>query len=117
MGSFKSELVYKAVPGAERVVEIVTLLAFEDPRGKLWVVPNETRVDGASIPQAFWSLISGPFASKYGEALVVHDYYCGTKTEKWQDTHRVFYDGMLANGVDVATTNTMYAGVYWGGPR
>ncbi len=116
-GAFKGELIYKGVAGQERVVETVTPFAFEDSKGKLWTVPSGVRVDGASIPQAFWSVIGGPFTGKYREASVVHDYYCDTKTETWQDTHMAFYEGMRANGVDAVTANTMYAAVYWGGPR
>ncbi|MGD9786301.1 MAG: DUF1353 domain-containing protein [Hyphomicrobiaceae bacterium] len=117
LGSFRGDLIYKAVDNTERIVELVAPFSFEDPKGKLWTVPSGARVDGASIPQAFWSIIGGPFTGKYREASVVHDHYCNKKTETWQATHRVFYDGMLANGVDAATATTMYAAVYWGGPR
>ena len=96
-GAFKGELIYKAVADQERVVETVTPFAFEDSKGKLWTVPSGVRVDGASIPQAFWSVIGGPFTGRYREASVVHDYYCDTKTETWQDTHMAFYDGMRAS--------------------
>lgn len=117
LGRFQGELVYKAVQGKERVVETVAPFSFEDPKGKLWSVPTGATVDGASIPQAFWSVIGGPFTGKYREASVIHDYYCDHRIESWQDTHRVFYDGMRANGVDAVTAYTMYAAVYWGGPR
>jgi len=116
-GTFNGDLVYKAVPGKERVVETVLPFSFVDAKEKLWMVPAGSEVDGASIPSAFWSLIGGPFTGKYREASVVHDHYCKTKTETWQDTHRVFYDGMRANGVDETLATTMYGAVYFGGPR
>jgi len=56
---------------------------------------------------SIWSIIGAPFTGRYREASVVHDYYCDTKSERWQDTHRVFYDGMRANGVDAATAKLM----------
>lgn len=116
-GTFNGELVYKAVPGEDRVVQTVVPFGFADAKGKLWTVPAGSKVDGASIPQAFWSLIGGPFTGKYREASVVHDHYCKTKTETWQDTHRVFYDGMRANGVAESLAATMYGAVYFRGPR
>ena len=116
-GTFNGELVYKAVPGKERVVETVLPFSFVDTKGKIWTVPVGSEVDGASIPSAFWSLIGGPFTGKYREASVVHDHFCKAQTETWQDTHRVFYDGMRANGVDETLATTMYGAVYFRGPR
>ena len=76
-----------------------------------------TIVDGASIPEAFWSFIGGPFEGKYRNASVVHDFYCDTRTETWEDVHMVFYNGMRAAGVDPITAKIMYSAVYNFGPR
>jgi hypothetical protein len=37
---------------------------FVDPLRKEWFVPAATLVDGASIQQALWSLIGGPYEDK-----------------------------------------------------
>jgi hypothetical protein len=116
-GEFVSPLIYRGVEGQARIVELVAPFSFRDPKGKIWTVPPGARVDGASIPQAFWSVIGGPFTGKYREASVIHDHYCDTKSESWEATHRVFYDGMRAKGVDPVTANVMYAAVYRYGPR
>jgi Protein of unknown function (DUF1353) len=116
-GSFLSPLIYRGVDNQERIVEVMAPFSFKDPHGKIWTVPPGARVDGASIPRAFWTIIGAPFTGRYREASVVHDYYCETKSEPWQVTHRAFYDGMRANGVDPATAKVMYAAVYGFGPR
>lgn len=100
-----------------RIVELLSDLAFVDPQNLRWAVPKGAQVDGASIPRGFWSLIGGPFEGKYRDASVVHDWYCDQRTHSWQATHRVFYDGMIARGVEPLMAKLMYYAVWWGGPR
>jgi hypothetical protein len=83
----------------------------------MWSVPSGTRVDGASIPSVFWSIIGAPYTGKYREASVIHDYFCETKSRHWKAVHRVFLDGMLARGVDKIQAQLMYLAVYRFGPR
>jgi hypothetical protein len=90
---------------------------FRDPNGLLWSVPGRTVVDGASIPQAFWSFIGGPFEGPYLNASVVHDHYCDTKSRTDRDTHRNFYYGMRTSGVETWKANFMYWAVAAFGPR
>ncbi len=80
-------------------------------------VPAGTKVDGASIPQALWSLIGGPFEGKYRDASVIHDYYCDVRLKSWRTVHRVFYNAMRVSGVSEARAKLMYAAVFFGGPR
>jgi hypothetical protein len=88
-----------------------------DPKAKLWIAPTDSIVDGASIPQAFWSIIGGPFEGKYRNASVVHDVACERKIESWQSVHRMFYDACRCGGVDPLTAKVMYAAVFHFGPR
>lgn len=74
-------------------------------------------VDGASIPWGLWSIIGSPWTGLYREASVTHDYYCETKTKDWKEIHRMFFDGMMANGVNSTQAKIMYAAVYRFGPR
>ena len=115
-GSFQGELIVKALPGG-RDLQLMGPFSYIDPAGKLWAVPAGTIVDGASIPQVFWSIIGGPFEGKYREASVVHDYYCDQKSDAWQNVHLVFYNGMRARGVAPLLAKLMYAAVYNFGPR
>lgn len=89
---------------------------FRDPNGVMWTTPSGTEVDGASIPQALWSLIGGPFEGAYINASVIHDYFCKTKEKTAHDTHRNFYYGMRATNVPEWRAKLMYWAVETFGP-
>jgi hypothetical protein len=89
---------------------------FIDPNGFEWPVPSGTLVDGASIPEWLW-VFAAPFSGDYLWASVVHDYYCDTRTRTAHDTHRSFYYGMLASGVERWKADFMYWAVSTFGPR
>jgi len=88
-----------------------------DPKGLSWKVPVGTTVDGASIPQIFWSLIGGPFDGIYRNASVVHDFYCQVRTRPYSNVHRVFRDAMETSGVPQTKSWLMYQAVNRFGPR
>src|SRR4051812_13535146 len=48
-----------------RDVELIERYEYVDSNGRSWPVPAGTVVDGASIPQPFWSIIGGPFEGLY----------------------------------------------------
>lgn len=100
-----------------RHMQLLGDFSYIDPMGKRWAVPQGTKIDGASIPRAFWTVIGGPFEGPYRNASVVHDYHCDSKLERWQDVHRMFYYGMLAAGTDELKAKIMYFAVLVGGPR
>ena len=100
-----------------RMMTLVEPFQYLDRRDRKWSVPRGIAVDGASIPQVFWSVIGGPFEGRYRNASVIHDYYCETKSRRWQDVHLVFYEAMLASGVKASTAYLMYKGVEQFGPR
>jgi len=89
---------------------------FKDPNGLLWTTPTGTEVDGASIPQSFWTFIGGPFEGSYINASVIHDYYCRTKERTAHDTHRSFYYGMRASQVPEWKAKLMHWAVSTYGP-
>ncbi|WP_334543976.1 DUF1353 domain-containing protein [Rhizobium leguminosarum] len=105
------------IPGPDRPeFRLTKPFQFEDPNGLAWKVPDGSIVDGASIPQIFWSLIGGPFEGEYLKASVIHDYFCDVKTRTAHDTHRNFYYGMRANGVPNWKASAMYWAVSTLGP-
>lgn len=117
-GEFKDPLKGQFVDATPRPkFKIETQFRFADPNGLIWETPAGTEVDGASIPQAFWSLIGGPFEGDYIKASVIHDYYCRAKSRTAHDTHRNFYYGMRANGVDIWKSKLMYWVVDTFGPK
>ncbi len=92
-------------------------LTYTDPHQVAWHAPKGSRVNGASIPKAFWSIIGGPFEGKYRDASVIHDVACDEKSRPWLDVHRTFYYGMRCSGVPERKAKTMYYAVYKYGPR
>ncbi len=113
---------YSGVPlveldGDGRKLKLMRSLTYWAPSGKEWRVPAGVQVDGASIPQPFWTLIGGPLEGKYRDASIIHDFYCDRKTRPWRDVHRVFFDGMITSGVEVNKAKIMYYAVYRFGPR
>jgi endonuclease G len=82
-----------------------------------WPVPANAALNGASIPQAFWSLIGGPFEGKYRDASIVHDYYCDHPAHSWQDTARMFYAAMRCSEVGIVEAKIMFYAVFRFGPR
>lgn len=97
--------------------KLETEFRFKDPNGLLWVAPAQKEVDGASIPQAFWSFIGGPFEGQYINASVIHDHYCDTKSRTAHDTHRAFYYGMKSARVPEWKAKFMYWAVATFGPN
>lgn len=100
-----------------RNMSLLAPLVFRQRGGAVWTAPQGTLTDGASIPEAFWSVIGGPFEGKYRDAAVNHDYECCVKVHPWRAVHRMFYDGMRANGEDPWVAKLMYFAVYFFGPR
>jgi hypothetical protein len=116
IGEFKGDLILKTLPDG-RNFELMAPFSYVDSHGVAWPVPPGTRVDGASIPSVFWSIIGAPYTGRYREASVIHDYFCETKSRHWKAVHKVFLDGMLARGVDKLQAQLMYLAVYRFGPR
>ena len=78
---------------------------------------NGTVVNGASIPQVFWTSFGPPFVGDYRRASVVHDHYCDTRTETEQATHRMFHHACRTGGVGTLQASMMYAAVKTFGPH
>lgn len=100
-----------------REMKLLDDFTYIDPNGKYWTAPKNSIIDGASIPQVFWTIIGGPFEGNYRNASVVHDYYCDRQLDTWKNVHRMFYNACLTGGVEDAKAKIMYAAVYVGGPR
>jgi|RhiMetdeSRZDD1v2_1073273.scaffolds.fasta_scaffold1349890_1 uncharacterized protein DUF1353 len=116
LGQFKGDLILKPLSDG-RTMELVQPFSYLDSHGVTWPVPAGTKVDGASIPSAFWSILGAPYTGKYREASIIHDHYCATKSRHWKAVHKVFFDGMMARGVEAFQAQLMYLAVYRFGPR
>lgn len=115
-GEFKGRVVAEWLPDG-RTMKLSEPFEYIDPSGKRWPVPARTIVDGASIPNVFWSIIGGPFEGLYRAPSVVHDFYCQTRTRKCPDVHQTFYDAMLTAGVGRRQAWFMYKAVEKFGPQ
>lgn len=100
-----------------RKMRLLENTSYTAPNGAVWLAPKGWSIDGASIPQAFWCTVGGPFEDNYRDASVFHDVACDQRTARWQDVHYMFYTGMRCSGVDEEKAKVMYAAVYRFGPR
>jgi len=118
-GKFVGDVVVEWIEqdGADRKMKLTEHFGYIDPKGKSWMVPQEAKIDGASIPRLFWTIFGPPFVGDYRRASVVHDYYCDVKSEPWRAVHRMFYDASVSGGVSWLKAKIMYLAVYTRGPR
>src|SRR5262245_29807835 len=49
----------------DRDMELLSDFAYVDPSGRRWDAPKGSRIDGASIPQALWTIVGSPFTGAY----------------------------------------------------
>ena len=91
-----------------RTMVLLNDLRYTDPYGVVWTAPAGSRVDGASIPRAFWGLIGGPFEGKFRNASVLHDVAYEQQNRPFQDVDLMFYNAMRCSGVGPVVAKTMY---------
>jgi len=58
-----------------RKIKLREDFCFKDDKNRVWQVPKDYVVDGASIPQAFWSFIGGPLDGAYRNASIIHVFF------------------------------------------
>lgn len=105
-----------AQPGVDRDVKLNQDFGFKDSGGLVWTAKRNAIVNGASIPQIFWSTFGSPFIGEYRRASVLHDYYCEVRTRRSAATHHMFYEACRAGGVGMIRAKIMYAMVKIFGP-
>lgn len=92
-------------------------LTFIDEAKRIWRAEAGGITDGASIPDWAQGVIGDRWDDAYIKAAVLHDYYCGVMRHSWKETHRMFYDALLALGVGQVKAKLMYYAVYLAGPK
>ena len=115
-GRFKGEVIALWLADG-RNMQLTQRFAYLDPRGKEWVAPIRSIVNGASIPGSLWSVVGGPYEGQYRKASVVHDVACEVMSETWESVHLMFYEACRCGGVTEARAKMMYYAVYNFGPR
>lgn len=100
-----------------RIMILLEDIIFTDSNGLEWLAPADSSIDGASIPRFFWRVIGSPFIGKYRRPSVLHDVYCANKSRPAQETHDMFLEAMIADGVQKSKAGIMYNAVDTLGPR
>ena len=67
--------------------------------------------DGASIPQALWSVYGNPLTGKYRIAALVHDVLYASEKFPRELADEIFLDLMKQHGVGYVKRQTMYYAV------
>jgi len=114
---FIGEVITKWLSGSRREMQLEEEFNFIDKNSRFWFAPKGAVVDGASIPKIFWLFIGSPFVGKYRRASVIHDVYCKTKSRPHKEVHRMFYEGVRVDGVNIVKAKTMYWAIKLGGPK
>jgi uncharacterized protein DUF1353 len=115
-GQFKGDVEARWLPDG-RKMKLLTDFAYIDPADMEWDARAGSEVDGASIPQVFWSLIGGPFEGQYRNASIVHDVACQKRDHDWHLVHKMFYTACRCGGVSEIEAKLLYSAVYHFGPR
>ena len=86
--------------------------------GKVLVVPERFKSDGASVPRFFWRWVFPPGDSRAMLAAFAHDFVYRTHPQGWTkaDADQMFYDLLRQNGVPYLNAKRAYYGVkFFGG--
>lgn len=116
-GTFSGEplAVWLTEEGTEdRMMKIAQEFSFIDPAGKSWLAPKGSRIDGASLPRALWTIVGSPYTGDYRRASVVHDVACkeaGSDNEKRRAADRMFFHACRAGGCSIRQSMVLYLGV------
>ena len=95
-----------------RTMTLLSELRYTDPKGRVWLAPAGSKVDGASIPRSLWTIMGGPFEGRYRNGSVLHDVAYTKQNRPWQDCDRMFYNAMRCSGVGAVEAKTIYYALY-----
>lgn len=97
----------------DRLMQLLGSFAFHDRKiDKVWTVEAGYQVDGASIPQALWTLVGSPYTGDYRRASIVHDKACdGANAQQRREADKMFFRACRAGGCSVRDATLLYIGV------
>ena len=121
LGSFSEDpqVTWLTAPNdsTDRCMQLLREFWYEDPDGTVWKAPQDSVVDGASIPASLWSTIGSPYTGHYRRASIVHDVACD-EAEAAADpvaareaADKMFYQACLAGGCPAVQAVLLYTGV------
>jgi hypothetical protein len=100
--------------GPDRNMQVLRAFWFRDPAGRTWTTPANSRIDGASIPRALWTLVGSPYTGDYRRASIVHDKACddaGGNAAARRAADRMFYHACREGGCSIYEATLLYIGV------
>jgi hypothetical protein len=117
-GSFKGELNWKPLPDDPRNVRLGSDFTFFDGTCREWLAPKGHVVNGTSIPSILWTLTGRtPYIGRHRRASAIHDVYYDLKTRPAHETHKAFYEALIADNVGKIEARIMYLAVTAYAPR
>jgi len=90
---------------------------FIDSKGVIWRVPKGTIADASSVPRAYWSIVGPPLTSDYTIPTILLDYFTREQKHPPEQVHKMFWDALLATGMETAKAKMFYTSVSTFGPR
>jgi hypothetical protein len=91
-------------------------ICFIDSVGVFWNVPYGFPCDGQSVPRPLWPIIGHPLETESIRAACLHDrYYRWPDMRTREQIDRMFYEALIADGVNVAEARAKYRAVRWFG--
>ena len=106
--SFKTELCLKVI--GDQAYEVMEPLVYEDDEVIIQVNPKFD-FDGASIPQALWSIVGSPMTGGYQRAGCLHDALYAAEYYPRDVCDKLFLDAMKSDGVGYLRRYAMYNAV------
>ena len=97
--------------GSDRDMSLLEDFWYTDPKGKKWLAPKWSVINGASIPRPLWSTVGSPYTDDYRRASIVHDVACDDPNVRRKDADEMFYEASLAGGCSHFQAKLLYVGV------
>lgn len=96
-----------------RNMQLLESFSYTGPDKKNWDAPKDSIINGASIPQAFWSVVGSPYTGNYRGASVIHDVACvyAKTNEDRKKADKMFYYACLAGGCPANQARVFYVAV------
>ena len=108
MNQFKTQL--RVELRGEQLFKTTDILHYSNKKLDIYILAG-FEFDGASIPKSLWSLYGCPFGGLYSMASCIHDALYATHLFNKAMADRIFYEAMIASGVERKTAIQMYLAV------
>ena len=100
--------------GRDRDMKLIEDFWYDDPAGRRWQAPAGSIINGASIPQLFWTTAGSPYTDDYRRASIIHDVACADPSVDRDEADLMFLEACQAGGCSTSQARAFYAGVCLG---